>query len=333
MLDISKQIFAGFTKGLIQQSISSLTGGGGSIFGNAQQPSQQGSAGTPSVGSSGLIGGILSALGLTHTTAPSGAAGSTAGAAAGGGGILDALSKNATEAADQFKSIFTQFSTSLVTTINTFGAQFVAGLNAATQAASGGKSLGSATFNPVSLSGSGGGAAGGTLGGIFGGIGNSILGGIKSFLGFADGGDVYGAGNGTSDSIPAWLSNGEFVVHSEATKNFRPLLKAINSGAIKPGDTQKLIGLMSGKSFNGFAAGGEVSGQVGSADFAAMMGQGAVNNNVRGGDNNSVHHGDTHLNVHYHVNGGQAPADTFRRSADQHAKQLGAALEKARRNT
>ncbi|MDS9593495.1 phage tail protein, partial [Pseudomonas sp. HTZ1] len=40
---------------------------------------------------------------------------------------------------------------------------------------------------------------------------------------------VRGPGTGTSDSIPANLSNGEFVVNAAATKRNRALLEAINS--------------------------------------------------------------------------------------------------------
>ncbi len=47
---------------------------------------------------------------------------------------------------------------------------------------------------------------------------------------FATGGKVTGAGTGTSDSIPAWLSNGEFVINAKATSMNEPLLRAINSG-------------------------------------------------------------------------------------------------------
>jgi len=47
--------------------------------------------------------------------------------------------------------------------------------------------------------------------------------------GFSLGGFVSGAGTGTSDSIPALLSNGEFVVNSRATRDNRALLEAINS--------------------------------------------------------------------------------------------------------
>jgi tape measure domain-containing protein len=51
-----------------------------------------------------------------------------------------------------------------------------------------------------------------------------------SRTGFASGGWVSGAGTGTSDSIPAMLSNGEFVINAKATKKFLPILQAINSG-------------------------------------------------------------------------------------------------------
>lgn len=45
---------------------------------------------------------------------------------------------------------------------------------------------------------------------------------------FATGGDVTGAGTGTSDSIPAMLSNGESVITAQATSAFAPLLSTIN---------------------------------------------------------------------------------------------------------
>jgi TP901 family phage tail tape measure protein len=48
--------------------------------------------------------------------------------------------------------------------------------------------------------------------------------------GYASGGFVRGGGSGTSDDIPAWLSNGEFVVSAEATRKHRALLEAINTG-------------------------------------------------------------------------------------------------------
>ena len=45
---------------------------------------------------------------------------------------------------------------------------------------------------------------------------------------FATGGYVEGAGTGTSDSIPARLSNGESVMTAGATTLFSPLLSALN---------------------------------------------------------------------------------------------------------
>lgn len=55
-------------------------------------------------------------------------------------------------------------------------------------------------------------------------------------LTFADGGFVSGPGSGTSDSIPAWLSNGEFVTKASAVKKpgVLSLLRAINGGVDFP---------------------------------------------------------------------------------------------------
>lgn len=71
------------------------------------------------------------------------------------------------------------------------------------------------------LSGAGGASGGGGLfGNLFGGL-----------FGFAEGGQVAGPGTGTSDSIVTKVSNGEFIVNAKATKQFLPVLSAINSGA------------------------------------------------------------------------------------------------------
>lgn len=48
--------------------------------------------------------------------------------------------------------------------------------------------------------------------------------------GYATGGMVRGPGTGTSDSVLARLSNGEYVVNARATAQHRGLLEAINSG-------------------------------------------------------------------------------------------------------
>ena len=63
--------------------------------------------------------------------------------------------------------------------------------------------------------------------------------------GYAVGGLVRGPGTETSDSIPALLSDGEFVVNSRSTRLFQPLLSAINDVGTQPR----------------FAVGGMVKGQ------------------------------------------------------------------------
>ena len=51
----------------------------------------------------------------------------------------------------------------------------------------------------------------------------------------ADGGLIRGPGSDRSDSVPAMLSDGEFVVNSRSTRLFQPILSAINSSADLPG--------------------------------------------------------------------------------------------------
>lgn len=82
----------------------------------------------------------------------------------------------------------------------------------------------------------------GGLFGIGGGSGGSVIGsvvgaaasGVKSFFSglFAEGGQVRGPGTGTSDSIVARVSDGEYIVNAAATSKYLPLLEAINSGGI-----------------------------------------------------------------------------------------------------
>jgi len=61
----------------------------------------------------------------------------------------------------------------------------------------------------------------------------------------ARGGFISGPGSGTSDSIPAMLSNGEFVINAASTKRFMPLLEAINAKKFAAGG---LVGYASGGS-------------------------------------------------------------------------------------
>lgn len=69
------------------------------------------------------------------------------------------------------------------------------------------------------------------MGGDTGGVTGIILDG----LGLADGGTVYGAGGNKDDKVPAWLSPGETVVTAKATRQYRPLLQAMNDGVEIPG--------------------------------------------------------------------------------------------------
>jgi hypothetical protein len=50
----------------------------------------------------------------------------------------------------------------------------------------------------------------------------------------AEGGYISGPGTGTSDSIPALLSNGEYVINARSTRLFQPLLSAINETGSQP---------------------------------------------------------------------------------------------------
>lgn len=58
---------------------------------------------------------------------------------------------------------------------------------------------------------------------------------------YATGGYISGAGTSTSDSIPAMVSNGEYVINAASTQKWLPILEAINSG-----------------DFEGFAIGGQI---------------------------------------------------------------------------
>jgi hypothetical protein len=51
-----------------------------------------------------------------------------------------------------------------------------------------------------------------------------------AFLFLRDGGEIQGPGTGTSDSILARVSRGEFLVNARQTNKYRPLLERINNG-------------------------------------------------------------------------------------------------------
>jgi lambda family phage tail tape measure protein len=100
-------------------------------------------------------------------------------------------------------------------------------------------------------------------------------------LAFATGGYIAGPGSGTSDSINARLSNGEFVVNASATQANRGLLEAMNGGAQPSGKTA-------------FATGGLVSSPNVSSGGTALTfnidnsSTGGVGTGTQGGPTNSA---------------------------------------------
>lgn len=60
---------------------------------------------------------------------------------------------------------------------------------------------------------------------------------------YAQGGLVTGSGTGTSDSIPARISNGEYIMNAQATRNNLPLLDAMNSGKGVSGGNTIIVNL------------------------------------------------------------------------------------------
>jgi len=70
----------------------------------------------------------------------------------------------------------------------------------------------------------------------------------------AEGGYISGPGTSTSDSIPAWLSDGEYVVNAAATAANLPLLEMINNG----GDIRDLFQVVTGSKLHAYAGGGFV---------------------------------------------------------------------------
>lgn len=92
-------------------------------------------------------------------------------------------------------------------------------------------------------------------------------------FGFATGGYIAGPGTGTSDSIPAFLSNGEYVLTADAVQNVGlPLLDAVNSGRVGHFATGGLVranGL--GSKGTAVPVGNSVTLNVSALDAASFM--------------------------------------------------------------
>lgn len=100
--------------------------------------------------------------------------------------------------------------------------------------------------------------------------------------GFASGGLVSGPGTGTSDSIPAWVSSGEYIVRAGAVARpgMLPLLDAVNRGqAAELGAALRANMAMRGVRPSYFADGGLV-GDVQRSPMAAGAGSSSVNGQI-----------------------------------------------------
>ncbi|MEV7240461.1 hypothetical protein AB0N92_04245 [Streptomyces sp. NPDC093248] len=95
--------------------------------------------------------------------------------------------------------------------------------------------------------------------------------------GYASGGLVDGPGSETSDSIFApWLSKNEFVVNARRTRQYLPLLQAINTGRLGTGGGTGGMGMDAGR---GLASG--LVGAMGSVQAAAARMAAAVTAGVK----------------------------------------------------
>jgi len=74
---------------------------------------------------------------------------------------------------------------------------------------------------------------------------------------YATGGAIVGAGTGTSDSIPAMLSNGEYVIKASQAKKYGSLLESINNGGVSHFASGGAVGSVS--SSGGSSGGSPVS--------------------------------------------------------------------------
>ena len=126
------------------------------------------------------------------------------------------------------------------------------------------------------------------------GAGGGIGGLLGKLFGFAEGGQVRGPGSGKSDSIFAMLSDGEFVVNSEAAGRHSALLEAINNGRLSHFAGGGSVGSHTGSGGNSFGMamenyasrfgshGGNVGGNPRLPAYAASSG--SMSGGGRGGN-------------------------------------------------
>jgi len=127
---------------------------------------------------------------------------------------------------------------------------------------------------------------------------------------------VQGPGTGTSDSIPAWLSHGEYVINAQSTAQYLPLLHAINEGQ----DIERTA--LRVPKVNRFATGGLVD------EFAQRGGP-----SVLAGGSSSGANANLGLRVTVVQNISTPNPESFRRSQDQMAVEAKRSFDRAvRRN-
>ncbi|CAA2141471.1 hypothetical protein [Hyphomicrobium sp. ghe19] len=160
------------------------------------------------------------------------------------------------------------------------------------------------------MSGMGGMGGGGGFGGLFGGLGG--------LFGFAEGGQIKGPGTGTSDSILAQVSNGEFVVNAASAQKNLPLLHAINND--KPvGNLPKFAsgGVVGGGKSSGLGLGERAMSRGSaqpSAQIAALSNQVATLSKVV---SNGGSRGNRVSNISQNITVNANDAGSFRRSEGQ----------------
>jgi len=131
--------------------------------------------------------------------------------------------------------------------------------------------------------------------------------GLGGLLGFAEGGHVSGPGTGTSDSIPAMLSDGEFVVNSKAVSKHGRLLAMINDGKVPK-----------------FSVGGPVGGA-----FYHGGNRSVTNINVTANGTEKTLADQIADRVAKSQDARKPPPDTFRRSQQQQLTAWGLSSERA----
>jgi TP901 family phage tail tape measure protein len=129
----------------------------------------------------------------------------------------------------------------------------------------------------------------------------------------SEGGKLRGAGSGTSDSIPAMLSNGEYVINAAQTKKYGAVLAAINADKSE----REVLGRMTNRPVGAFASGG-------------VVGSAPVLNRGEEGITSGAVYNTTHVNVSGNVD--QRSIDQIRKVISQSPKQVRGASEQGKRN-